>query len=99
MRDLYIDLTDLVLNSIYHGVNTGIQHVQINVAYRLVSTISAKTFSIYEGRWEDLDTLIMDSHGEADQFLCLIREKYKAHVLRIERQKKSPFSSLPSRIF
>jgi glycosyltransferase involved in cell wall biosynthesis len=98
MGILYIDLTDLVVNSIYHGVNTGIQRVQIFVAHSLIKTISARTFSVFEGRWESLDDIILGSQNDVDACLKSIRQKYHRQIQRYTFQKQKPLLSLPLRI-
>jgi glycosyltransferase involved in cell wall biosynthesis len=99
MAKLYVDLTDAVVNSVYHGASTGMQRVQINVAFCLTRSLSAQAFSIFEGRWETLDQLVAKSQGDADEFVRLAREKYKGALERYARQQKSPLISFPARCF
>jgi glycosyltransferase involved in cell wall biosynthesis len=99
MANLYVDLTDAVVNSIYHGASTGMQRVQINVAFCLRKSLSSQAFSIFEGRFESLDQMVAESQGDADAFVRLAREKYKAAVERYARQQRSPLISLPARCF
>ena len=99
MARLYVDLTDAVVNSIYHGASTGMQRVQINVAFCLAKSMSAQAFSIFEGQWDDLNELVAQSQGDADEFVRIVREKYKAAIERYARQKSAPLASFPARCF
>src|SRR6266851_5544716 len=99
MATLYVDLTDGVVNSIYHGASTGMQRVQINVAFCLARSMSAQAFSIFDGRWADLNQLVAESHGDADEFVRIVREKYKGAIERYTRQQKAPLTSFPARCF
>jgi glycosyltransferase involved in cell wall biosynthesis len=99
MATLYVDLTDAVVNSIYHGASTGMQRVQINVAFCLARSMSAQAFSIFDGRWADLNQLVAESHGDADEFVRIVREKYKGAIERYTRQQKAPLTSFPARCF
>jgi glycosyltransferase involved in cell wall biosynthesis len=99
MAQLHVDLTDAVVNSVYHGASTGMQRVQINVAFCLSRSLSSQAFSIFEGRFESLDQMVAESQGDADAFVRLAREKYKAAVERYARQQRSPVMSFPARCF
>jgi glycosyltransferase involved in cell wall biosynthesis len=98
MATLYVDLTDAVVNAIYHGASTGMQRVQINVAFCLARSMSAQAFSIFDGRWADLDRLIAQTHGDADEFVRLVREQYKGAIERYARQQEAPLTSFPARL-
>jgi glycosyltransferase involved in cell wall biosynthesis len=84
MTRLYVDLTDLVVNSIWHGVNTGIQQVQINVAYALVKTADARAFSVYDGEFEVLNEPLLRSQGNPEEFVRKLKVIYQRSVRRRE---------------
>ena len=84
MTRLYVDLTDLVVNSIWHGVNTGIQQVQINVAYALVKTAGARAFSVYDGEFEVLNEALLQCQGNSEEFVRKLKVIYQRAVRRRE---------------
>jgi glycosyltransferase involved in cell wall biosynthesis len=71
----YVDLTDLVFHAIWNPTCGGIARVQLEVAAALVrSDASAELFSVYDGIWRDLRSLVLRSGGSADQLFAELKQ-------------------------
>ena len=65
---IYIDLTDLVYHAIWHSRCGGIARVQIEVGAALVRSYpNAVPFSVNDGIWRDLRSLVLESGDVADR--------------------------------
>ncbi|WP_456685244.1 glycosyltransferase [Bradyrhizobium sp. P5_C11_2] len=72
----YVDLTDLVSNSLWYDSFTGIQRVQLTTAHLLAKNHTCACYSLFEGTWVDLNPILRSTHGDADAFTGAIRQLY-----------------------
>lgn len=71
----YVDLTDLVFHAIWNPTCGGIARVQLEIAGALArSDANAELFSLYDGIWRDLRTLVLRAGGNADQLFAELKQ-------------------------
>lgn len=72
---IYIDLSGVVFHAIWNSTCGGIPRVQIEVAASLArSDGSTALFSVYDGVWCDLNSLVLHSSGSADQLFAKLKQ-------------------------